>query len=331
MTAGGSGVGQTADTDRVELAAPDISAYRTGNTGIPYVTSLDSGRPGPHAAITALIHGNEISGAIALDHLLRQDIQPARGKLSLVFANITAYESFDPGAPGASRFIDEDMNRLWADGATEGRSNVERARVRVLRPFLETVDLLLDLHSMQSESPPALLAGPGEKCRSFARDLESPAVIVCDAGHANGMRLRDFGRFNAPGHPHVSVLAECGQHWRSATADMAIDTSYRFLRATGMLSPDAVAQHLRDAPAPDHWVEVTERFVPTQRDAAFTEAFTGMETIPARGTPIARDGDAVVRSPYDDCVLIMPARHLVPGQTAVRLGRRRAFGGDDNG
>jgi len=28
-----------------------------------------------------------------------------------------------------------------------------------------------------------------------------------------------------------------------------------------------------------------------------------------------------VRTPYDDCVLIMPSRRLVKGQTAVRLGR----------
>jgi hypothetical protein len=28
-----------------------------------------------------------------------------------------------------------------------------------------------------------------------------------------------------------------------------------------------------------------------------------------------------VRTPYDECVLIMPSRRLLPGQTAVRLGR----------
>jgi hypothetical protein len=28
-----------------------------------------------------------------------------------------------------------------------------------------------------------------------------------------------------------------------------------------------------------------------------------------------------VRTPYDDCILIMPSRRLAPGLTAVRLGR----------
>ena len=40
----------------VELTAPDIAAYKAGNTGIDYVTTLDSGKPGPHVMILSLIH-----------------------------------------------------------------------------------------------------------------------------------------------------------------------------------------------------------------------------------------------------------------------------------
>ena len=39
------------------------------------------------------------------------------------------------------------------------------------------------------------------------------------------------------------------------------------------------------------------------------------------GTVIAYDGTRPIRTPYDDCVLIMPSRRLAPGLTAVRLGR----------
>ena len=40
------------------------------------------------------------------------------------------------------------------------------------------------------------------------------------------------------------------------------------------------------------------------------------------GDPIAYDGDAVVRAPYDECVLVMPVPNNVKtGLTAVRLGR----------
>ena len=59
----------------VELTAPDIEPYRKGNTGIEFVTSFDSGVPGPHVAINAITHGNEICGAIALDALLKQGVR----------------------------------------------------------------------------------------------------------------------------------------------------------------------------------------------------------------------------------------------------------------
>lgn len=328
MTTAGRTSMHAGNADRVELEPPDITAYRAGNTGIPYVTSLDSGHPGPHAAIVALTHGNEISGALALDHLLRGAFRPAIGTLSLIFANVDAFARFDPQSPNASRYIEADMNRLWA--ADADRHSIEGRRVEALQPFVETVDMLLDLHSMQSDSPALLLAGPHEKGRQLAQRLASPAVIVADSGHPNGTRLRDFGAFNMPGKSQAAVLAECGQHWKSETATMAIDTAYRFLLALGMAAPATAEHHLLPDVTPAHWIEVTEGFVPRTDAARFTRPFVGMEVIADRGTVIADDGGAPVTTPYDDCVLIMPSRLLVAGQTAVRLGRRHLFDGRDD-
>ena len=55
----------------VRLSAPVISDWVPGNTGIPGFTTRESGKPGPHVAVLALAHGNEIAGAIVLDRLLR--------------------------------------------------------------------------------------------------------------------------------------------------------------------------------------------------------------------------------------------------------------------
>ena len=44
----------------VELVAPDIEPYRKGNLGIDFVTSFDSGKPGPHVMINAVTHGVHI-------------------------------------------------------------------------------------------------------------------------------------------------------------------------------------------------------------------------------------------------------------------------------
>ncbi|MFQ5974555.1 MAG: succinylglutamate desuccinylase, partial [Alphaproteobacteria bacterium] len=71
----------------VELAAPDISPYKAGNTGIDYVTTFDGGRPGPHVMVNAITHGNELCGPIALEFLFKNGVRPTRGKLTLSFAN----------------------------------------------------------------------------------------------------------------------------------------------------------------------------------------------------------------------------------------------------
>ena len=51
------------NTYPIETKAPDITPYRKGNTGVDYVTTLDSGRDGPHVLVVAVTHGNEICGA----------------------------------------------------------------------------------------------------------------------------------------------------------------------------------------------------------------------------------------------------------------------------
>ena len=142
-------------TYKVELAPPDIAAYAAGNMGIPYYTTFDSGKPGPHVLVNAVTHGNELCGAIVVDFLFRHDVRPTRGRLTLGFANYMAMLRFDPAAPTASRYVDEDFNRLWSPAVLDGpRESVELRRAREVRPLIDTVDFLLDLHSMQQPCPP---------------------------------------------------------------------------------------------------------------------------------------------------------------------------------
>ena len=309
------------DAYPVELEAPDIAPYAAGNTGIPYVTSVDSLRPGPHVLVNALTHGNEICGAIVLDRLLRDGIRPAAGKLTLSFANAAAYHRFDPANPAASRFVDEDFNRLWDVATLEGpRRSTELDRARALRPLIDTVDLLLDIHSMQQAAAPLMLAGLTDKSLTLARRVGVPETIVRDAGHAAGRRMRDYGAFDDPTSAKAALLVECGQHWAKLTADVALDTTWRFLAATGVLPPAETARLL--APAPEQRVvTVTDAVTIMSERFAFTGSYRGLEVIPRAGTVIARDGGREIRTPYDDCVLIMPSRRLTRGQTAVRLGR----------
>ncbi len=307
----------------VEVAAPDISPYRRGNTGIPFVTTFESGRAGPHAVITALVHGNELCGALALVELFERGIRPARGRLSLAFVNTEAYERFDPEQPKASRYLDEDLNRVWDLATLDGpRRSIELDRARALRPLIESADALLDLHSMQLLAPPLLLCGLAAKGRRLAEAIGYPELVVADAGHRGGARMRDFGAFAEPSSPRTAMLVECGQHWAASSVAVAVATCRHFLAALDLVAPAALAG-LGGAAAPGRQrvIEVTHTITVNGGPFHFTGDFQGLEIVPRRGTVIGHDGPQPVQTPYDDCVLIMPSRRLGPGLTAVRLGR----------
>jgi predicted deacylase len=309
----------------IELIPPEIEPYRAGNTGVEYVTTFDSGSAGPHVLVTALTHGNEICGAIALDRLLRAGLRPQQGRLTVAFDNVAAYRSFDQRVPTASRFVDEDFNRLWAPATLDGpRQSTELARARALRPFVDAADFLLDIHSMQYATAPLMLAGTLERSVALARRVGIPELIVCDAGHAAGPRMRDYGGFGDPGSSKTALLIEAGQHWERRAAEIATDVMLRFLVTLGTLSrgdAQAIAGPDFEAHPRQRIIQVTSAVTITGENFEFVQDFRGLEVLPQKGTLIGREDGREVRTPYDDCVLIMPSRRLVKGQTAVRLGR----------
>jgi predicted deacylase len=309
----------------VELTPPDIEPYRAGNTGVDYVTSFDSGVAGPHILVTALTHGNEICGAIALDRFFRAGLQPRQGRLTLAFDNVAAYRSFDPRVPTASRYVDEDFNRLWSAATLDGpRQSVELSRARALRPIVEAADFLLDIHSMQYATAPLMLAGTLDKSLALARRVGIPELIMCDAGHAAGPRMRDYGGFGDAGSTKTALLIESGQHWERQAAEIATDVMLRFLIALGILTRGDAAQLAGpdfDAHPRQRVIQVTEAVTITGDKFEFVQDFRGLEVLSPKGTLIGCENGREIRTPYDNCVLIMPSRRLAKGQTAVRLGR----------
>lgn len=307
----------------LDIDFPDIARWSVGNTGTPYVWRFEGPRPGPRVTLQALTHGNEVCGAVALDWLLARGVAPVRGTLTLVFANFTAYQAFDPSDPFASRCIDEDFNRLWTAQVLESsRRSAELARARELRPFYDDTEYLLDLHSMTDPCAPLALAGRQKKGVLLARGIGLPEHIVIDAGHQAGKRLRDYAFFDDPSDPRSALLIECGQHWERSSAVIARAAAVRFIRHFGMLEAE-LADEMPSARAlpPQQAIEVTD--VVTIGSDAFEFALPvhGLMRVPKAGTLLARDGEAEIRTPYDDCVLIMPTRRPKQGETAVRLGR----------
>lgn len=307
----------------LELPHPDISAHAPGNNGIPYIYTFQSGQPGPHVMVSAVVHGNELCGAIVVDWLLRENVRPVRGTLSLGFMNVAAYQSYDPASPNASRFVDEDFNRLWTDEVLDSnRDSVELRRAREVRPLIAQVDFLLDIHSMQHPAVPLMMAGPRPKGRQLAAQVGTPQKIVSDAGHAAGRRMRDYGAFIDDASPKNALLVECGQHWAASSGTLAFDCAIRFLRVTGVVD-DGFAPSLGkgELPGTEAW-EVSHVVTIKTDEFRFESPFSGGEIIAKAGTLIGFDGDEQVTTPYDNCMLVMPSRRLFKGQTAVRLAQK---------
>ena len=307
----------------VSLVPPDISSYRIGNTGVDYIHQFDSGKPGPNVMISSVVHGNELCGAIAVDHMLQNDVRPMKGKLSLAFMNVDAYLSFDADNPSASRYLDEDFNRLWTKEVLAGdRDSNELRRAREVLPVLDKVDFLLDIHSMQTATTPLMMAGPLDKGCEFARKLGIPEVVVMDYGHKAGRRMREYEGFSDPESNKNALLIECGQNWEQRSADLAITASWRFLMMLGLVSEENAADHLITEPQIEQRIiKVSGPYTIRNNDFSFKEPYLGLEEIPTAGTVIANDGEIEVKTPYDNCVLIMPSRRQRPGDTAVRFGK----------
>lgn len=324
----------TAGTGRpaYALLRPDLSRWRAGNTGTEGVWRFEAPTPGREVLVTALVHGNEFCGAWALQELLRAGLRPRRGALTVAFVNLAAFDRFDSRQPDAARFVDHDLNRLW--GAmpwrlASGSVSVEQQRVLELLPFVERSQWLLDLHSMHEPGPPLGLIGTLPHHAQRALSLGAPALLVSDAGHRAGCRLRDHGAYgDALAREHFSLLVECGYHGAVSSRSVAMDIAARFLVASGCIDGTDV---------PQGWFEFSpELGVGRQRIVQVTEAVTvapgaaprfaqrwaSGQVIDAAGTLLGWNGGRPFHTPYTDCVLVMPTLvHATEGATLMRLGR----------
>ncbi|WP_291383187.1 MULTISPECIES: succinylglutamate desuccinylase/aspartoacylase family protein [Achromobacter] len=312
-----------------KLPVPDIAAERAGNTDTPGVWHFDSGVPGRALMVSALVHGNELCGAWALKDLLASGLRPRRGSLTLAFCNLDAFDRFDHANHDASRFVQEDMNRVWSAERLDNPTSPDRQRGAALRPWVRRADWLLDLHSMHEPGAPLLLTGVLPRNIALARRLKAPQHVIVDAGHKDGVRMRDFEHFGDPAcEDACALLIECGFHGDLSSRDVARDMVARMLVESGVIdAPDLPEGWLLPDPAAQRVLEVTDAVVAPSMNVRFAGPWSGLETFEKAGSLIGWADEQPVVTPYDNCTLIMPSlRQLKPGVTVVRLARDYAAG-----
>ncbi|MFY9510885.1 MAG: succinylglutamate desuccinylase/aspartoacylase family protein [Rubrivivax sp.] len=306
----------TTATDTFEILPRDLSPYRAGNTGIPYVHRFDSGKPGPHVLVNALTHGNEFCGMVAATHLLDNGVRPRIGTLTVSFANVEAYESFDSTRPLDSRQLVHNMNRIWSTAWLDGgEDSPELRRSRELRPAVAAADHILDIHSTAGDVQPFWVYPQFQRNAETALALGRPAVhLVMPQGLGSGTPLIQHGRHGDAGHHGVALVAECGQHFRRAAGDLAIEVALDFIAHFGLVERE------RRAPVPQQRFELLQTWVIKTPDFRFAKPLVGFEVF-AEGELIATDGEQEIRALCADCTVLMPTRKPVVGREGVYLSR----------
>jgi Succinylglutamate desuccinylase / Aspartoacylase family len=328
-----------------ELLPRDLSSYRAGNTGIPYAFHFDSGKPGPRVAINALTHGNEFCGMVAVCALLDAGLRPEQGSLTLSFANVAAYESFDKAVPFESRQLVHNLNRIWstAELASNERSP-ELDRAREMRSLFDSAYALLDIHSTSQVVPPFFVfpAGSGNSASTALADGIGfpPIQLHMPGGMQTGTPLIEYGPFGAnrsgdqaaakaarafaPG-TGGAVVVECGQHFAQSAGIVATQVSLAFLKHTGVITPKSAStwsvrltgKDIFSSPqvAPQRYELITTHVIKTP-NFRWLRPLVGMEVF-EKNELMGYDGDFEIRSPCDGCTIFMPLgfnRTAVPGR-----------------
>lgn len=302
-----------------EVLPRDLSAYRQGNVGIDYVHRFESGKPGPHVLINALTHGNEICGMVAATHLLDTGVRPLIGTLTISFANVAAYESFDQTRPFESRQLVHNLNRIWSAAELDGTEHSpELQRARELRPVVAAADHILDIHSTSQDVEPFWVYPAYARNAELALAIGTPPVhLVMPSGLGSGTPLIQHGRHGLAAGDGVGVVVECGQHFLQSAADMATGVALDFLAHFGLLAPRASRPA---SPAVQRRYELLETCMVRTPDFEFTRPLLGFEVF-AKDELIATDGTHEIRALCDDCTVFMPTREPIVGREAVYLTR----------
>ncbi|HJL17787.1 MAG TPA: succinylglutamate desuccinylase/aspartoacylase family protein [Sandaracinaceae bacterium LLY-WYZ-13_1] len=270
--------------------------------------------PRPYVGIVGSVHGDERCGLEVLERLTEAaragELAPREGTWVLVHGNPEATEAGRRYTRGGA-----DLNRLFdfafEEDLPRARWSPEHERAHALRPVLEDLDVMLDLHSANEPTPPFALINDVPASASIARRLGVAFVTQGWSGPGLLMDRVTIGILQRRERPAVSV--ECGPHGLARTTEAAWETTLRFLRATGSLEGEA-------PPGDPTFLEVVEIVSRPSEGFRFTRPLTGLERLEP-GEVFAADKVAELRV-REPCFALLPNDSVPVGSDMVFLARR---------
>lgn len=291
--------------------------------------SLESG---PRLIVLGGVHGNETCGSAGIERIAAE---LDAGSLALLRGQLTLVPVANPLARRRLRREGErNLNRHFRPTAP-GRqpADYEARIIDLLCPLLERHDVLLDLHSFQSQGEAFAMIGPRDNqgtlepfSRAFeegqlALHLGTPRVVegwldiyaaglaqrgqvADDAAMAFGWGTNEYMRSRGG----YGVTLECGQHEDPAAPGVAHQAILSALRLLGMIAADPALS----PPAPPsllRLVSVTDRLHP---DDQFVREWATFDPV-ARGEPIGQRQDGSLLHADRDGFIVFPNAEALPG------------------
>jgi predicted deacylase len=289
--------------------------------------------PGPRLLVMGGVHGDETCGTVGIERMLSEldggSLQLLRGQLTLVpVANPLARRR-------QQREGERNLNRLFKP--SEAPADYEGRVTNVLCPLIERHDVLLDLHSFQSQGEAFAMIGPRDnagRLEPFARaseegllalhlgtpivvegwlDIYAAGLAQRSAGAAIGEDAIDFGRGtneyirNCGGY---GVTLECGQHQDPQAPEVAWRAIRRALALLGMAQlPPGMEDAPPSPPKLLRLAAVTDRL---HEEDSFVRDWATFDAV-QRGEPIGMRHDGTLVSAPDDGFIVFPNALALPG------------------
>ena len=294
----------------------------------PFKSVSYAGRAtGPRLIVTGAVHGNEVCGTRAIERLMAEleagTLRIAAGRLTVVpIANAKAYVL-------RRRAGDRNLNRALQPSAAP--VDFEDHVANWLCPLLAAHEVLLDLHSFQSEGRPFVMVGPndnGGRLEPFVHATQEEALVRClgvgravdgwlgtyaegvarrralAAAEGRPPSLEQDARYGVGtteymrAHGGWALTLECGQH----DDPQAPEVAYRAIRHT------LAHLGLTDEPAPPavaaiealSLVEVIDK---VHADDAFSRPWRSFDAVHAGDLIGTRVNGEAMRAPHDGWIV----------------------------
>lgn len=206
--------------------------------------SIEGSQKGPTAIFFGGVHGNELSGPVALT----QVVEEIKGLPSQINGNVFAIRGNIPAQLKNQRFLDEDLNRIWTakrigeiNAKSDGSLSIEEKELiqiyEHIAHILGTASgpfYFVDLHTTSSKTLPFITINDALINRRFSKQFPVPVVLGIEE-YLEGPLL---SYVNEKGY--VTLGFESGMHTDEDSVKNSISFVCLTLLFTGILNKQDV-------------------------------------------------------------------------------------------